>query len=455
LFAVRATYRYFGPSEIVTGKSDERVRLATSGGAAEHPILFSGFLTRPRLAAGLLLAVSKVAATRFYTPVATTNALVRAADPVVTSDGQQLRFESFSACTGVYARADLLGDAIDDGFLGAGTTNVDFNPPMRAALARVGGTTAAHLSVGLDEVSLSTLRETVTERKVDLPDRWLRGFAEVQLVQAGMVPRVEMQAIATKRFLSTLARTHRRGLWWAVPARGTLELAQAPAPGAIRIAGLERLWLLADHARHATGLRVWTSDRDDAPACAWELDLPGARLTLVLSPEVNRGFSGEGNVLRDVADEAVVRAADALRPLVRGQRAISTADLASGSGLETTVVRRSLNVLASAGCVGYELAGGHFFHRELPFEPEAMAVLHPRLRGALALGAGAVAILERSEGSVLAAVRGVNATYIVRSSGGVEACTCAWYREHGTNRGPCKHVLALGIAGSGPRRESI
>ena len=80
-------------------------------------------------------------------------ARIAAADPVVTSNVDRLRFESFSACAGVYARLDLepalLDGARDDG----GTTNVDFNPPMRAALAGVRDADAMLMNVGHDEVA--------------------------------------------------------------------------------------------------------------------------------------------------------------------------------------------------------------------------------------------------------------------------------------------------------------
>ena len=73
-------------------------------------------------------------------------------DPVVTASGDRLRFESFSACNGVYARFDLMPDGIDSGEVGFGTTNVDINPPLRAALASVPRGELLHLAVGSDEL---------------------------------------------------------------------------------------------------------------------------------------------------------------------------------------------------------------------------------------------------------------------------------------------------------------
>jgi hypothetical protein len=53
---------------------------------------------------------------------------------VVTSNGDRLRFESFSGCCGVHARLDLLPDALTGQPVRSGSTNVDFNEGMRAAL---------------------------------------------------------------------------------------------------------------------------------------------------------------------------------------------------------------------------------------------------------------------------------------------------------------------------------
>ena len=171
---VDQTYRYLRPSEVRFGQGRTDVVLATSGGStsrgrSEHPVFFDGFLGHSEQTAAALLSVAKVARTRFYTPPGMLAAILRAADPVVTSNGDRLRFESFSACCGVYARLDVLPGALDGPALDTGTTNVDFNPPMRAALARVGGIDPLHLAVG-EDVVVTTLDGSVTEKKVSSPN---------------------------------------------------------------------------------------------------------------------------------------------------------------------------------------------------------------------------------------------------------------------------------------------
>src|SRR5262249_10136504 len=101
------TYSYLGPSLVSEEAGRPEVSLATSGGRSPIPYFFSGFLGAPRQTAQALLVVAEVARTRYYEPPNMVAARILAADPVVTSNVDRLRFESFSACAGVYSRLDL------------------------------------------------------------------------------------------------------------------------------------------------------------------------------------------------------------------------------------------------------------------------------------------------------------------------------------------------------------
>ena len=422
-------YRYERASTVTEAGGRVAVDLATSGGVEDHPRFFRGMIGSARQNAALLLEVARVARTRFYTPPAMVAAIIRAADPVVTSNGDRLRFESFSACCGVYARLDLRDRALADADVGRGTTNVDFNPPMRQALARVGDSDPMHLAVGVDDVEVTTLRDAETERKVPLPDRWLKGFAEVQLAQSAMTLRGEISGVEAQRFLRSLPRTPTRTPLWVTPAGVGLRMSTQARKDGVRVAGPERLQPFAALARYATALRYYGPPEGAAGASGWELVCPDASVFLVLSPETSRGFSGEGNVLFHLAagaDEVV----DSMRPQLEFQ-----------SVVEAPV--DVLEALGAAGIVGYDLSREAFFHRELPFEQSAIGRLHPRLRDAQALfDEGRVTVLDRE-----ALVVSGDATHRVRwDEGGAARCTCTWFAKHRGERGPCKHVLAVELA---------
>ena len=158
--ALDYAYRYASPSAAVLTPGGLGLRLATCGGEQEHPHFFRGRLTAPRRTADLLRGVVEVVQSRFFTPPAMLARILALADPVVTSGGEMLRFEAFSACCSTYGRVDLLPQAVDGEWLGRGTTNVDFNAPMRAALAKIRDSDSVTLSVGSDAVELASVETT-------------------------------------------------------------------------------------------------------------------------------------------------------------------------------------------------------------------------------------------------------------------------------------------------------
>jgi hypothetical protein len=433
--ASEQTFSYLSPSSVVADDGRAEVTLSTSGGHETHPFFFTGFLGKPRQTAQALLVVGEVARSRYYEPPGTIARLL--ADPVVTCNVDRLRFESFSGCAGVYARLDLEPELLDGTPARWGTTNVDFNPPMRAALAQVSDTDAMLMNVGHDEVRVTTLSGSTVERKVPLPERWVRGFAEVQVAASRMFLRHELGAVEARRFLQSLPRTRSRADAWATPAGSTLRLTTRPGPAAVCASGPERLRLLEKLLPFAKALRVYgpaPAEPRVAEPSAWSLELDGARVVFVLSPERFRGFSGEGGVLPALAaadEEAVETVAEALH----GEPVVDADAVAESSGLDRPVVETALGALGAAGRVGYDLAHSAFFHRELPYDRAVLESMHPRLLGARELvDSGAVRLADGS-----ATVRSGDAEYVVREG----RCTCAWFARHRGERGPCKHVLAV------------
>jgi hypothetical protein len=442
--AVQHVYDYPFASELVPAPEGSRLRLATSTRPGEHPHFFKGRLTHPQRAAELLLALSEISRTRFFLPPGMLARIIAAADPVVTSGGERLRFEAFSVCCGVYARVDLLPEAVEGDWTGRGTTNVDFNPPMRAMLGRIGASDGVSLSVGATSLELEREGKSVVERKVKLPMRWLKGFVEVQSYQSRMQPALELSADEASRFFRGLPRTVAGGApGYAVPAGKGLRLSQRDAPGAIRLGGSGRLKLLERLARHARRVRVY-SGADGVSG--WELVLDEARLHLVLSPDPSRGFSGEGQALSHLARSDSRDALGYVRAALRWQATLDPGALGRDLGLEPQAVWQSLSVLGSRGLVGYDLESASFFHRELPFDLDLVEQLQPRLRDARELvESGGVRIVSSGE-TVEAYVRGTDVEHRVRSAGDELRCTCPWYSKHQGKRGPCKHVLGVQIS---------
>jgi SWIM zinc finger len=449
--AVEYAYRYAVGSRL-EGQGDRTLALATADGPAANPLLFRGQVRHPVAFADALLTVGAVARARFSVPPAMLAHALALADPVVTAADDRLRFEAFSACASVYARLDLLPGSVDGVSLGTGTTNVDLGAEVRAALAGVTATARLDLEVGQEELAVEVDGQRHDERRVALPDRWIRGFSESQAIMAGMTRRGAVDGAAFRRFLRALPKGAKRPIH--VSARdGELTIGHRAASDAVSVVVAGRLRLLERPARWATGVELHA---DAVGASAWTLTLPDSRFTLAISSEAWRGFSGEGQLLdalampEDRAVQARVASAIAWRTSVRPE------SLASELRLDRDAVSAALARLAGGGQLGFDVADGAYFARRLPFAPGGTDRRQPRLRRAQALvDAGAVRLepgsTDRRE--LIGWVTGRSSDYRVRLGPDGRACTCPWWGRHPGDRGPCAHMLALQlVATSGPER---
>lgn len=401
--AVDVLYRYARPSRGEVAPGATTLELSTT----DTTTFFDAHAERADVVAAGLLAVGDLPGTRFFVPPGSSLG-GRWSDPIVTADAHALRFESLSACCGVAARLDVLPSGLDVGTVRHGTTNVDINPELRRLLARVRTGDPMHLSVAEAGLDVRTLDGDVHERKVALPERWVRSLAELQVLLARLAPVAELDTVGLRGFVRSLPRsTPARSVFWLHPVRGGLRLGSSPMPGSVAVGGPERLRALEGVLRHATGLRVYGLGGDAAATSCWVVDLPHARLSVSLSPLTSRGFSGEGALLDDLVD-------------------------ADPDALE-----------AAHGRLGYDVTDGRYFDRVLPFGRDLLRD-HPRWSRAERLVL-AGAVIPDGDGHL---VRTGDGQHLVRRvADGTERCTCPWYATHGTGRGPCAHVLAVRLAG--------
>ncbi len=436
---------YASASQLIDRPGRQVLDLATAlgrtpTGLVDHPEFFEGLLAYPDVAAAALLTIADVAAKR-YADLGQA-AMIAGLDPVVTSGGDRLRFESFSACNGVYARFDLLPDGIDTGRVSPGTTNVDFNQPLRFALANIGRGELLHLGVGAEGLRVATLDEHHIERPVQLPDRWIRGLAETPLLLQEVTHRASVQGPRITKLLVDLPVGEGPGptAFLRATPRG-IRAIPLESPDTVRVAGTARLGAARRISRFARRLDIYAGPHGTS---AWNFELPGGRVLLFLTPSPWRGFSGEGSLLKLLtADRSEQHAHTVLQQLNWAQQ-IETASLARATGLDSADVDSGLAWLAASGKVGFDVAGQHWFHRELPLDTrDALVRRNPRLSGARRLEeAGAV-----SGGPITWHVESSESTYVVTNEGrNRNRCTCAWEREHHGQRGPCKHILAVLLA---------
>jgi hypothetical protein len=421
----------------------------TPDGFVAHPVFFDGQPAHPDVAAFGLRALVEVASTRYFDATARRHASL---DPILTAHGDMLRCESFSACNGVYARLDLFGQALGGQSLGLGTTNIDINAPLAASLAAVLPSDALRLQVGAQAVVVTTEFAAHTERAVALPERWVRALAEAQCMASGLKLQARLDSTAWRRFVASLSTAGGSGpgvQLWALPLGNSnpstaLRAALKPAKGAVCLSGTARLGAARQLAHLIQEVQVFGPDVDDGSLecpSVWVFGLPGARLSLMLSPQPWRGFSGEGAVLAGLAQPGVAQLAQTVSELLAWEGSIDIEALGQAAKLTQQQTSQALDYLATSGQVGFDVSEGCYFHRLLPFNEDRLRHNYPRLKAAQALvDAGQVA----ATGSSFE-VQGTHARYCVdppQESNGTWRCTCIFHMRYLGSRGPCKHILA-------------
>ena len=431
------TYRYAYASSLDTVADGSALSLSTSSRKLENPYFFEGRIRQPMLVANMLLVLSDVVRTHFFQP------RPPMMDPVLTSSESILRLEGFSGCCGVYVRADLPASMFEGDVQGRGTTNVDFNDPMRQALSRLRDQDNVQFSVGKHEVALTTAEDKVVEKKVKLPIRWIKGFSEVQVYQPSLSLAYEIPAKEALRFMRSLPNS-------GIPKRPSyvtqtgkvLRLSQRSKPGAVHLHGTHRIKVLEPLLLKANSLRIWADDTTGTSA--WEVLYDTGRFFLMISPEVHRGFSGEGQLLNILARGKGQDLLSYIEAKLNWQPHINAHDLAGELNTNPAKIESALAILGTRGLAGYDVSQGAYFHRELPFDHSLVEKLQPRLKNARKLlEEHKVKIhknLDLSRIDLL--VTGTDVEHWVRLRPEGDRCSCPWFSKYQGERGTCKHILA-------------
>ena len=285
----------------------------------------------------------------------------------------------------------------------------------------------------------------VVERKVPLPSRWLRGFAEVQVISSASTRGWSCPPRRADRVPAPAAGGRGdRSVLWAVPAGRSLRLTSRPVPGAVCLPGsgpagrCGRCCVSPD----PPGVRAGGHGRATAAPSTWELEPPTLRLTLTLSPEPSRGFSGEGAVLEALAGDDVDDDAELVSALLAWDPTIDVDALAGRprcrrpgpGGADPAGHRRSGRLRRDRGGV---LPPGAALRRGGGRAEEPAP-------GRCAPAGGTGAVETCAAGSDHAWVRSGHERYQCGwPSGRPVSCTCTWWGRHRGDRGPCKHVLAV------------
>jgi hypothetical protein len=400
------------------------------------PCFFWGSLTDPYVTAKCWSTIAKVVRSSFG-PIPPS-----LRDPIVSAGTERIRFEGFSSCNGVYVRLDMKPEAIDGEFIANGTTNVDFNDPMLNALNSIQKNEKVTLAVGQQDMQVITANTKVTEKKVTLPMRWIKGLTSVQLYLADMDLKFEINKIQTIQLFQTLPKGNVKGDFFITKRAGKFMFSTLATTDSVRIGGIHRLRLLEGILAIVDKIFIYESS--DRETCAIVCEFGKMQLLMAFSPDAYRGFSGEGKALEHMTENLPVEWIYGLNSLLKSNETFDPTLLSIEHDIDFGTMDQLTSNLSSIGLLGYDVMSRSHFYRQLPFNTERILSLNPRLKNAKKLIENSdVTIVEKSDGYVEASVKGSGVIHKVVLDHNGYRCTCEWFTNYQGKRGICKHVLAL------------
>lgn len=404
-------------------------------------------------------------------------------DPVITVHPDELSFEAFSRDESSYARLAAKYDLFDkvDSFE-CGTTNIDFSVRLHDELDRMRTYRRTRFDVSPSGFQVVTEGGSGhREKKIELPDSWVKGFLQVHSTMAMGLSHFRMAPIDLYnvcRFLQRhkakqSPRAMRYELKPGEPATVVFEpwefelklsptsIFQGPKPLSIRTWGRDRLRTLARLLPVARGVDVHLAGFG-LPSL-YIVDLGPLTFTLGLSGWTDNDWTGGASF--DLLTRQLEVKADELLKVFEALRKVRFArdtELATTTGLSVEKVRSATSHLCQTGRAMFDLGGGVYRHRELFLEPftakEAQAAV--KAGGAPtgdARDSNDVRIIARRPTALGFKLSGsakgpdgkrVRPQLSVDKTGKIieGTCSCDFFKKNKLTQGPCEHLLALRLA---------
>ena len=433
-------YQYAGFSALDAIDDSENLFLSNfnENTKGDAPCLFWGRLNDPYILSRCLITLSRIVQSSFNLSPAEI-AMLR--DPIVTAGNEQIRFEGFSHCAGVYARVDILEDGQNGEFIENGTTNVDFNPPLIAALARIQKNEKLVLSIGKKEVGFHKDGESIIERKVPLPTKWIKGLNTVQHYYSESEAILTLTKIQTIQLFKSLPTGQIKTDFYLIKRGTRFMFSPLKSKAAICIGGIHRLKLVNALIPMIDKLSIY--QHRDQQSSNFILHFGKTNFTISLSRNFWRGFSGEGAGLENLLEDLPIDLITAFDNYAYANQIFNPDKIASKEKLDLSTVDKLAAKLAAIGLLGFDLLSNNYFYRRLPFKLSRILTLNPRLKNAEKLILeNKVEITSNVNGDIEAKVAGSGVFHYVVLKGDFQKCSCLWYSKNQGERGACKHILA-------------
>lgn len=435
------SYKYKNNSSIEKKQGEENLLLSKFNEVdkGSSPCFFWGKLKNPYELSRCLITLSNTVQSSFnLSPFQ----LALLKDPIVTAGNDQIRFEGFSHCAGVYARVDILENGQSGEFIENGTTNVDFNTPLISELGKIKKSDELVLSVGQKEVGFHKDGESFIERKVPLPSKWIKGLTTVQQFFSESDYAITMNRIQAIQLFKTIPTGKVKTDYYLIKRGNKYLFSPLKAKTAVCIGGVHRLRLLQPLIPLIKQLKVYP--HRDMQSVTFILSFDELNFVFSISRDFWRGFSGEGASLESLLEDLPDSLVQAFDNYSYTNQEFNPTLMSFEEGIDISKIEKLATKLSAMGLLGYDLTKNSFFYRRLPFKLERILSLNPRLKGAeKLLEDNNVHIDLKDDHKIEATVAGSGVKHYVSIQGDVSKCTCTWFSKNQGERGVCKHILAV------------
>ncbi|MEK7433506.1 MAG: hypothetical protein AABZ74_10265 [Cyanobacteriota bacterium] len=306
-----------------------------------------------------------------------------------------------------------------------------------------------NFEVGKDEISIKTENTQVKEKKVKLPERWIKGFLQSQAIFSKSKLIFSLNSIPAKQFIASII-TRLKDRVYILDKGGKLHISEIKPSNDnfIEISGLHRVKLLSKLIPSIKMLNIYKIE--ETGGTIWVIAVDNAVITLALSNEVSSGFSGEGEGLRNISSEQDQYTLDFTQNIIKNLDFFNIKDLSHILELDESKTSETIDILSQSGLVGYDCLKKTYFYRELPFKK----IINSRLNNAKNLFIEENIDIkelkkEKNYFYAEAIIKGKTDTYLTKievEKGYIKSgnCSCEWItKNEGLKRGPCKHIIAL------------
>ncbi len=477
---------YASPSVFDSTRDEASLEIAAN---ARRPVRFAGTVKQHGFMLRIALRALGEAIWSDDTWLAQSDLL----DPVITVHPDRLFFEAFSQDQSVYVCLIVDPEVFEpEGEVVTGTTNIDFTAWLWGALGEMRSGRRTSFRIGAEGLEVATAEAGGRfEKKVELPDSWVRGFLQVQAAMAIPGTRITARPIdlltALRYLRYTKARVSPRAIRFEFEPEQEVRLVLEPWEHVVPLEGAEhnytekkttRVWgrrrlkLIEGLLPFAESVDIYLKGR--ALPSFYAVKLPGMTFVLGMTGFAASGFTGTGgfDLLAEAADAEDRHLGPAL-DLLRRDYHHSIREIAAELAIDEPAASRVLVRLCRTGRSMFDVETRRYRHRELFEQPiDERKYFPPDLRREIAakyLQDGRAEVrsctpeettktrrLKTPDGRVTREI-----TYrdwrVIGNVAGIEPvevvvndsdriifgrCRCPFFDEHLMNQGPCEHMLA-------------